>query len=222
MVADLDYSLGWFLPAIAKAGTPAGPWLFKGGACQRKCCFEDYRFSEDLDFTATAFISPEALVDGVERATRWAADHDGPDFAAAPARLEVIEDEYGSESYQVRVYYRGPLRWGGSPRAIRLDATRDEQALWPPAHRPLIHPNSDIGVLEPVELTCYGLEEMLAEIEGLLEWMGQSPCLARPKQIGRLLPPSRQRPIPPFGPGLFQGFVVSPDDLPRGRHLAPG
>ena len=102
-------------------------------------------------------------MDWVERATRWAADHDGPDFAAAPARLEVIEDEYGSESYQVRVYYRGPLRWGGSPRAIRLDVTRDEQVLWPPAPRPLIHPYSDAQVLSPVELTCYALEEILAE-----------------------------------------------------------
>ncbi len=163
MLADLDYSLGWFLAAIARAGSPADLWLFKGGTCLRKCYFEDYRFSEDLDFTATAFISPEALLEWVERATRWAADHDGPDFAAAPARLEVIEDEYGSESYQVRVYYRGPLRWGGSPRAIRLDVTRDEQVLWPPAPRPLSHPYSDAQLLSPVELTCYALEEVLAE-----------------------------------------------------------
>jgi predicted nucleotidyltransferase component of viral defense system len=163
MVADLDYSLGWFLAAITVAGSPAGLWLFKGGTCLRKCYFENYRFSEDLDFTATAFISSEALLDWVERASRWAVDHDGPDFAASPARLEVIEEEYGSESYQVRVYYRGPLRWGGSPRAIRLDVTRDEQVLWPPAPRPLIHPYSDAGVLGPVELTCYALEEILAE-----------------------------------------------------------
>jgi predicted nucleotidyltransferase component of viral defense system len=163
MVADLDYSLGWFLAAITKAGSPAGVWLFKGGTCLRKCYFEDHRFSEDLDFTATAYISPETLLDWVERATRWATDHDGPDFAASPARLEVIKDEYGSESYQVRVYYRGPLRWGGSPRAIRLDVTRDEQVLWSPASRPLIHPYSDAEDLGPVELTCYALEEILAE-----------------------------------------------------------
>jgi predicted nucleotidyltransferase component of viral defense system len=163
MVADLDYSLGWFLAAITRARSPAGLWLFKGGTCLRKCYFEDYRFSEDLDFTATAYISPEALLDWVERASHWATDHDGPDFAAAPARLEVIEDEYGSESYQVRVYYRGPLRWGGSPRAIRLDVTRDEQVLWPPAPRRLSHPYSNAEDLGQVELACYALEEILAE-----------------------------------------------------------
>jgi len=35
-----------------------------------------------------------------------------------------VDDEYGSESYQARIYYRGPLRWGGSPRTVKLDVTR--------------------------------------------------------------------------------------------------
>lgn len=26
-------------------------WVFKGGTCLKKCYFETYRFSEDLDFT---------------------------------------------------------------------------------------------------------------------------------------------------------------------------
>ena len=26
-------------------------WIFKGGTCLKKCFFETYRFSEDLDFT---------------------------------------------------------------------------------------------------------------------------------------------------------------------------
>jgi predicted nucleotidyltransferase component of viral defense system len=29
----------------------AGSWIFKGGTCLKKCFFETYRFSEDLDFT---------------------------------------------------------------------------------------------------------------------------------------------------------------------------
>jgi predicted nucleotidyltransferase component of viral defense system len=163
MVTDLDYSLGWFLAAITLSEAPAAQWLFKGGTCLRKCYFQDYRFSEDLDFTAIAYFPPEALAEWVDRAARWAADHDGPDFTAAPSRLEVIEDEYGSEAYQVRVYYRGPLRWGGSPRAIRLDVTRDERVLLPPVHRRWSHPYSDAQILGPLELTCYALPEIMAE-----------------------------------------------------------
>jgi len=29
----------------------AESWIFKGGTCLKKCFFETYRFSEDLDFT---------------------------------------------------------------------------------------------------------------------------------------------------------------------------
>jgi predicted nucleotidyltransferase component of viral defense system len=163
MVVDLDYALGWFLAALYGTAKSADLLRFKGGTCLRKCYFADYRFSEDLDFTATAALSPQALIEWAGRATRWAADHDGPDFAAAPARLEVVEDEYGSESYQVRVYYRGPLRWGGSPRAIRLDVTRAERLLLPAAARRLIHVYSDAEALGQAEIACYALGEILAE-----------------------------------------------------------
>ncbi len=163
MVVDLDYTLSWFLAALYGTTKSADLLRFKGGTCLRKCYFADYRFSEDLDFTATAALAPQALTEWVGRATRWAADHDGPDFSAAPVRLEVVEDEYGSESYQVRVYYRGPLRWGGSPRAIRLDVTRAERLLLPAAARRLIHVYSDVEALGQAEVACYALEEILAE-----------------------------------------------------------
>jgi predicted nucleotidyltransferase component of viral defense system len=163
MVANLDHSLGWFLAAFFSVGEAAVRLRFKGGTCLRKCYFADYRFSEDLDFTAAAFVAPDALMAWVESAKHWAVEHDGPDLAAAPARLEVVEDEYGSESYQVRVYFHGPLRWGGAPQAIRLDVTRDERLLLPAVLRHLIHPYSDADLLESVEPPCYALAEILAE-----------------------------------------------------------
>ena len=50
-VVEKDYALGWFLAGIA-AHPEIGPsWVFKGGTCLKKCYFETYRFSEDLDFT---------------------------------------------------------------------------------------------------------------------------------------------------------------------------
>jgi predicted nucleotidyltransferase component of viral defense system len=83
MVVDLDYALGWWLAALYHTAESADLLRFKGGTCLRKCYFADYRFSEDLDFTATATLAPQALMAWVEQATRWAADHDGPDFTAA-------------------------------------------------------------------------------------------------------------------------------------------
>lgn len=163
MVADLDYSLGWFIAAFYSANVLADHLCFKGGTALRKCYFADYRFSEDLDFTAQARVTPDQLLEWVERATRWAAEANGPDYRAAPPRLDVVQDEYGSETYQVRVYYRGPLRWGGDPRAIRLDITRQERMLLPPVVRRLIHPYSDAPALAQAEIPCYALAEVLAE-----------------------------------------------------------
>ncbi|MBW6474015.1 MAG: nucleotidyl transferase AbiEii/AbiGii toxin family protein [Anaerolineaceae bacterium] len=35
--------------------------VFKGGTCLRKCYFPDYRFSENLDFTAIRHLSPSEM-----------------------------------------------------------------------------------------------------------------------------------------------------------------
>lgn len=163
IVTDLDYSLGWFIAAFYIANTDAARFYFKGGTCLRKCHFGEYRFSEDLDFTATPRFTTQNLLAWVERAAHWATEADGPDFLAASPRLETVRDEYGSETYQVRVYYRGPLQWGGNPRAIRMDITRDEKVLLPPMKLPLIHPYSDATSLAQAQIVCYTLTEILAE-----------------------------------------------------------
>ena len=53
---ELDYALGWALRGIAGLPYLAGVWSSMGGTCLRKCYFPDYRFSEDLDFTATLWF----------------------------------------------------------------------------------------------------------------------------------------------------------------------
>jgi predicted nucleotidyltransferase component of viral defense system len=93
----------------------------------------------------------------------WSAEHNGPNFTIGPIRVEIVEDEYGKESYQITVYYRGPLVWGGSPRVIRVDITRDEKLLLPPVKRRLIHSFSDADVLDSPTMNCYTLVEILTE-----------------------------------------------------------
>jgi predicted nucleotidyltransferase component of viral defense system len=57
-VVEKDYILGWVLAGIARDEELSRAWLFKGGTCLKKCFFETYRFSEDLDFTV---IEPAQL-----------------------------------------------------------------------------------------------------------------------------------------------------------------
>ena len=163
MVVDLDYSLGWFLLGMRKTSTSLGGLLFKGGTCLRKCYFHDYRFSEDLDFTATKYLSPADLEDWVKKSVDWVSNYDGPDFHVQPIHFEVVDDEYGNESYQARIYYRGPLRWGGSPRTVKLDITRAEAILLPVNEKQIIHSYSDQASFADINLPCYSLEEVIAE-----------------------------------------------------------
>jgi predicted nucleotidyltransferase component of viral defense system len=137
--------------------------IFKGGTCLRECYFPDYRFSEDLDFTATRHLSPAVVEDWITKSAGWIGDHDGPDFQFQPVHFEIVDDEYGSESYQARVYYRGPLRWGGSPRTVKLDITRAEVLLLPTNERQILHPYSDQGSFSGNMVPCYCLEEVIAE-----------------------------------------------------------
>ncbi len=51
-VIEKDYVLGWLLAGINQHPALHDTWVFKGGTCLKKCYFETYRFSEDLDFTS--------------------------------------------------------------------------------------------------------------------------------------------------------------------------
>ena len=163
MVVDLDYNLGWFLLGMRKTSTSLGGLLFKGGTCLRKCYFHDYRFSEDLDFTATKYLSRADIEDWVKKSVDWVSNYDGPDFHVQPIHFEVVDDEYGNESYQARIYYRGPLRWGGSPRTVKLDITRAEVILLPVNEKQIIHSYSDQASFADINLPCFSLEEVIAE-----------------------------------------------------------
>ncbi|MBK9568420.1 MAG: nucleotidyl transferase AbiEii/AbiGii toxin family protein [Saprospiraceae bacterium] len=51
---DKDWVLGHVLYGLFSHEVLGKQLIFKGGTCLRKCYFEDYRFSEDLDFTLMA------------------------------------------------------------------------------------------------------------------------------------------------------------------------
>lgn len=162
MVIDLDYCLGWLINGLVKESTITSKLVFKGGTCLRKCYFEDYRFSEDIDFTAIQPLTLSELKDAIQSAVEWVYENDGPDFRIVPPRLEIVSDEYGKENYEARIYFSGGIEFHGSPRLIRMDITRDEIIVFPLKNLPIVHVYSD-GQLLNNRITCYSLEEMLSE-----------------------------------------------------------
>lgn len=162
-VIDLDYVLGWALWGLGRHPYLQPRLLFKGGTCLHKCYFPDYRFSEDLDFTATEQMDWQGVEQAIHETRDRITTETGIDFSVQAPRLEILTDERGGESLQMRLYYRGPHRSATSPRAIRLDVSGSEAVVFEPVERPVLHPYSDAVELKELQWRCYSLEEMMAE-----------------------------------------------------------
>lgn len=162
-IVELDYALGWALRGIAGHQSLSTRLIFKGGTCLRKCYFDDYRFSEDLDFTATEWLGWDEFEKALRDAFTQASQLSGIDFAAGDPRLDIIDDEYGRETLRLTLYWRGPHARRGSPPGLRLDITRNEVLLFEPVQRRVTHRFSDERELGALKVACYALEEVVAE-----------------------------------------------------------
>ena len=135
-VVEKDHLLGWLLWGISGHPELAG-WIFKGGTCLKKCYFETYRFSEDLDFT----LGEEAQLDEAflrrcfgEVAGRL-YEEAGVDLPAGRMRFEVHPNPRGNPSCESRLYYRSLFHRAGQESnlpMVRLDLTADEVVVLPP------------------------------------------------------------------------------------------
>ena len=163
-VAEKDYVLGWMLAGISEHPRTRDTWLFKGGTCLKKCYFETYRFSEDLDFT---------LLDGLQveeaflRATfaeiaQWVYDESGIEFPDAARVVDIYTNPRGKTSAQGRIGYRGPLQRQADVPRIRFDLTNDERVVHAGERRRVHHPYSDEPA-EGIHVLAYCFEEVFAE-----------------------------------------------------------
>jgi predicted nucleotidyltransferase component of viral defense system len=165
-IVEKDYALGWLLDGIFAHERLAPAWVFKGGTCLKKCYFETYRFSEDLDFTVAgeAQLAMESLRASVAEVAAKLYEENGLEIPVDRLRFEVYRNQRGGLSCEGRVYYNGPLRRSRSsdlPR-IRLDLTVDEIVLLPPVLRAVVHPYSDRPG-RGMTARCYAYEEVFAE-----------------------------------------------------------
>jgi predicted nucleotidyltransferase component of viral defense system len=163
-VVEKDYVLGWLLASISNHSELGSASVFKGGTCLKKCYFETYRFSEDLDFTLpdTEMFDEIRLVRVFNDIADWIYDQAGIECPRDTIRFEIFDNGRGGKSAEGRVSYRGPMqRRGDSPR-IKLDLTCDEVLVLEPAIRQVHHPYSDRPG-DGIQVRCYSYEEVFAE-----------------------------------------------------------
>jgi predicted nucleotidyltransferase component of viral defense system len=112
-VVEKDYVLGWMLAGINAHEDLSENWVFKGGTCLKKCYFETYRFSEDLDFTLRdeGHIDEEFLRPVFEEVIGWVTEQSGLNIPAGQIEFDIYENPRGRLNCQGR-----SLIAGQSPR----------------------------------------------------------------------------------------------------------
>lgn len=164
-IIEKDFVLGWLLAGIYRHDQINGKWLFKGGTCLKKCYFETYRFSEDLDFTLTdpAHIDEAFLRRTFGEIGEWVYENAGIQMPADQQEFEIYNNTRGNPCCQGKLSYRGPVspHTGGSPR-IKLDLTADEKVVLLATQVPIFHPYSDAPE-EGIRVLAYAYEEAFGE-----------------------------------------------------------
>jgi len=163
-VVEKDYALGWLLAGIGQHPATRDTWFFKGGTCLKKCYFETYRFSEDLDFTLLVHthLNAEFLGKLFQEVSDWVYDRTGLVLPPEARKVDVYTNSRGGKSAEGRIGYRGPLGRAGDAPRIKLDLTDDERVVLAPDRRHVHHPYSDYPT-DGIAVTTYSFEEVFAE-----------------------------------------------------------
>jgi len=145
-IVEKDYVLGWMLAGINAHDELAESWVFKGGTCLKKCYFETYRFSEDLDFTLRneEHLDQEFLGTVFEEVVAWVMEQSGLNIPADQLEFDICDNSRGRPNGQGKIAYRGPVSptSGGWPK-IKLDLTADERLVLPSVRREVFHAYTD-------------------------------------------------------------------------------
>jgi len=147
---ERDYAQNWLLMALSSL-----PLVLKGGTDIRKVYIDDYRFSDDLDFTLLDRIDKGGLEVLIEKAVEKARVESGISFN------EDIRLQKNVNGFETDVYFQIMQR-GESRIRIKIDITKceNEKLFLPVNTKKIIHPYFDNlnG-----EVRVYALEEIMAE-----------------------------------------------------------
>lgn len=164
---DKDYVLGHFLNELFKQPWAINNLLFKGGTCLKKCYFENYRFSEDIDAT---IINPDFILTEkqIEDVCYKIEVNIGIIFKVLKFENILLNNQH--IGWDIEICF-----WGANHRKTEVPKFRKdchtkiwcefrfyETVLFPKENRKLLHFFSDAHSVE-VSIPCYSLQEVLAE-----------------------------------------------------------
>jgi hypothetical protein len=154
-VLERDYCLAWFLAVLSQSDLK--PALgFKGGTALKRCYFDDYRFSEDLDFTLLEEIPFEEILRRLDTVYRGVHEGSGISFA-----FDRQDRQQHTNSHTFYLRYVGPLPAGNS---VKVDITVRERLMFPLEDRAVHRGYAEFtDVPENRLVRVYSLEEVVTE-----------------------------------------------------------
>lgn len=163
---EKDYVISWVLWGIARNEFLNTNFVFKGGTCLKKMYFDDYRYSEDMDFTLRDdSISDKEILENF----RSVFDQI---YQESRIKSEIIEDSVenheASGSLKFKMSY---IATHGSDE-IKVDVTRKETIEFDIQHKTVLNNYSDLEEEDKTRIHCYSLEEIL--IEKITALMGRT------------------------------------------------
>lgn len=143
---ERDYVICWFLYGVSRITRNL---ISKGGTVLRKIYFPEWRFSEDLDFSAREPMGRREIK-SLLKSVNEKASKSGIIF-------EIKSLHVNPEYCMAKIYYIGPLQ---TKNSFKLDISMNEFLLDEYPSRRILWEYSD---RERVKIPVYSLEEILAE-----------------------------------------------------------
>lgn len=160
-IIERDYILSWVLTGVAANEKLQNELIFKGGTALKKCYFGNYRFSEDLDFTAKeGIIREDLLEEEIKRSCKLATEL-AQKFSPLELKAERYTEKEPHPGAQEAFNIRGKFPWHRQflVKAM-IEITLDEPVKVEPIKKQILH-----GYEEKIsgEVYVYSLEEIIAE-----------------------------------------------------------
>ena len=187
-VVEKDYVLGWLLAAVNANTALSQSWVFKGGTCLKKCYFETYRFSEDLDFTLKdgKQLDEVFLKEQFTHISEWLYEISGLEIPTDKFIFDIYTNPRGHLSCEGRVYYKSFFSAGKhSFPKIRFDLTADEVLVMPTSRQKVFHTYTD-EPQEGIYIDSYSFPEVFGEKVRALGERGRPRDLWAPLKIADL------------------------------------
>ena len=157
--------MSWILAAIGRLPALRNTLAFKGGTALRKCYFNEYRFSEDLDFTARRGVARGGALERlIQQAADMATGLVNRADTGEKASFDVVCERYTEKRphpSQEAFILRTRMPWQRQHMVpVKVEITVGQQILARHSILPIIHHYD-----EPLsaDIPVYSLREIVAE-----------------------------------------------------------